>query len=120
MLISVFNILVIVILVEALTELSKAYITFPLWNLILRLTQRIPKLNEYMQYLLSCGYCKSVWISLFCCLIAINIQCLPILISIPLLNFFLIVLLVHRFSNLWHFLIDRVDTRNDVRYNKKD
>lgn len=120
MLTIVFKIFILAATVEALTEISKAYITSPLWNLVFRITSNFPIFNAYISYLVTCGYCKSFWISFFCCVLCYYFQCFPVVTGNLIINFFLVVLLVHRLSNVVHFFIDRLDTSKDLRYNKKD
>lgn len=116
----VFNLILLIILTEALVEISKSYITTPVWNILLKMSTFNSSLQNYMEYFLSCGYCKSFWASLITCSLCYKFEYFPILIHNSIFNFILITLLVQRFSNIWHFIIDRVDIRKDIRYNRED
>ena len=97
------NLIIPVILTEAVTELLvKAKITEPIraWLFDRRKTNKFCK---FLHELLDCGYCCSYWIGTFMSIIFID----TILIN-EYVSWLLFGLIIHRMSNLWHFVIDRV------------
>jgi len=77
--------------------------------------------SKFFMDLLSCGYCFSVWSSLFWCLVFEFTNNFPNILNNLFLNFIVILFISHRFSNILHGLIDRhFDTRKDIRYTKPD
>ena len=91
------------ILTEAITEiLAKADIFEPLRQ---RVFNRIKEGNffEWLDGLIGCGYCISVWVGLFISLLFFYGD--NLLIS-KYIDWFFIGLFLHRTSNVWHFIID--------------
>jgi hypothetical protein len=109
-----YLILILIILVELTTELIiKSTIFLPI---------RVYFINKskFLEELLTCGYCFSVWASMLWCIIFYITDNMPILVLNSLLNFGIIWLISHRLSNLLHGAIDRYfDTRKDIRYNRE-
>lgn len=100
----ILQIMFTVVLIEAITNiLSKS-------NLFEPVRKFFGRHNKFIYKLLDCPYCTSVWISLFCVgmLYLYNISMLPKVILL-----FFIGIVFHRLSNVWHFIIDRLD-RNYV------
>lgn len=95
----ILQILVIVICIEAITELAvKSEFFFPLRKYLFESNSKI--LN-YIHNVFDCGYCFSVWASML------------IMTSIFIFNgdflwFCLYVIAMHRLSNMLHFIIDRL------------
>ncbi len=87
-----------IILTEALTELlSKSEFFSPIREFFFK--RRSNKVFKFIHSLLDCPYCTSVWVgfSVVICLLLFN----NILIDI-----FCLGIMVHRFSNIFHFIID--------------
>ena len=60
--------------------------------------------SEFMNRVLACGYCTSVWTGMFVAIF------LPISIfPFPLINWFITGLLYHRLSNYLHITIDNIE-----------
>lgn len=101
------EVLATIILIEAITGiLSKASLLDPLRDFLLNSNNRILK---FFNDLLECSYCTSVWVSLFCIvmLYLYTYNLLP-----HILALFFMGLILHRFSNILHFIIDRIDSNN--------
>lgn len=109
--------IIVPILVENLTELFvKSSIFFPV-------RQVIHELNiELISDLIKCGYCFSFWVSLVLnSVLFLSLEDYISIIPNKLLNFIIIVLVIHRLSNIVHGAIDRYfDTRKDIRYNNRE
>lgn len=91
-----------IIVTEAVTELlvkSEFFKPLRAWFF----ARRSKKVFNFIHELLDCGYCTSVWIGFVTSLVLVNLN----LIS-PFVDWFVAWLVVHRCSNLWHFIIDRV------------
>jgi hypothetical protein len=97
-----FVILIIfIIVVEAITELlSKSEIFKPLREFFFN--RRKYKLLGFIHNLLDCGYCTSVWVSFFVVTVFISF-------SNIYLYVFLTAIVIHRLSNIFHFIIDRIN-----------
>lgn len=99
----VSNILLSVVLTEAVTELlvkselSSRFIKSKLYK------NRENKICEFLHDLLDCGYCTSVWIGT-----ATSILFIDYVLIDKSVSWLIFGLLTHRLSNLWHFVIDRV------------
>jgi len=101
------EILATIILIEAVTGLlSKSTIFDPLRNYLLKRNNRILR---FFNDLLECPYCTSVWVSLFC--IAMLVLYINNLLPQILALFFMGIVL-HRLSNILHFIIDRIDSNH--------
>lgn len=71
---------------------------------------------DWLTELVSCGYCSSFWVSV----IVNSIYLVYISAKFSLIKFIVIVIIVHRLSNIIHGSIDRYfDTRKDIRYNRE-
>jgi signal transduction histidine kinase len=92
------------VLVEAITNLLvKSDLFSPIRKHLFESSNMVLK---FISRILDCPYCTSVWSAFFCVgvtyLFVINV--LPVLIVL----FFLSIIL-HRFSNIIHHIIDRID-----------
>ena len=96
--IMLFYLFCVVVATEAVTELAiKSQIFLPLRRFL-------SSKSQFMQELLSCGYCFSVWVA--------TAAVLSVGISIPLsewgiVNYGISILVVHRLSNVLHNVIDK-------------
>ena len=96
------NLIISIILTEAVTEvLVKAEITKPIRAWLFK--HKKTKVFNFLHELLDCGYCTSVWIGSAASILFID----TILIN-ECISWFIFGLIIHRMSNLWHFVIDRV------------
>jgi len=103
------EVVVLIILVEALTNLiSKSDIFKPIRKYCFDSNN---KLLSFMHDLLECPYCVSVWVAMFVVgLYELYINnLLP-----PILMLFFMVIVLHRLSNILHFIIDRVDSNHTL------
>ena len=96
------KIIIASIIVEALTELlSKSEFFNPLRDWLFE-GERI---RMFFFTVLECGYCTSVWVAFF----------VQFFVDVCFINvfidWFIIWILVHRISNVVHFLVDRVGGR---------
>jgi len=92
-----------VVITEAITEiLAKANIFEPLRQ---KVFNRIKEGNffEWLDSLIGCGYCISVWVGLFISLLLFYKS--NFFIS-KYIDWFFIGLFLHRAANVWHFVID--------------
>ena len=107
------EILATIILIEAITGfLSKASLLDPLRDLLLNSNNRILK---FFNDLLECPYCTSVWVSLF----SIAMLYLYMNNLLPhILALFFMGIILHRLSNILHFIIDRIDS-NHINLDKE-
>lgn len=110
-----YALLILLLLTELTTELIiKSTIFLPI---------RIYFINKskFLGDLLTCGYCFSVWSSMFWCITFYITNNIPMLVLNSFINFVIIWLISHRLSNMLHGAIDRYfDTRKDIRYNRMD
>lgn len=94
-----------VILTEAITEiLTKARLLEPIHQ---RVFNKIKEGNffERLYELMSCGYCVSVWVGWFVALLLFfdsSFICKGV-------DWFFIGIVLHRLSNILHFVIDRIN-----------
>jgi len=93
-----------IVLVESITELlTKSEIFSSVREFFFN--RRHNKVLSFMHRLLDCGYCTSVWSGWFVALIFFR--------DVGILNvwvdWFFVGLLIHRLSNILHFIIDRID-----------
>jgi len=104
MLIIVLLFLLTALLVEAITGiLVKSELFLPVRKYLFESNYRIFK---FVFRILDCPYCTSVWVSLFCvCMLYLYI----IGMLHEILALFLLGIILHRFSNIIHHLIDRID-----------
>ncbi len=88
-----------IILTEALTELAvKSELFEPLRKSLFESKNRV--LN-FIHQILDCGYCFSVWAATFSSVLVFALDN-------KIIDFFIICIIVHRLSNLFHFIMDRV------------
>ena len=87
------------------SEFSIRFIKKPLFNL------RQYKIFSFIHDILDCGYCTSVWAA---CLFALFI-------TTDMFSFIILILVLHRMSNLLHFIIDWFDEKRprDLNFNSK-
>ena len=102
------------IVVESITELViKSFILNKVKSFLM-------SKSVFLEYLLSCGYCFSYWVTLLVLILLSCFNHLPIILD-SLLNYFFIFFIIQRGSNIIHGSIDRYfDTRKDIRYNFKE
>lgn len=94
-------ILFAIILTEAITQLiTKSEFFKPIRKFFFK--KKKNRFFNWIHDLLDCGYCTSVWVGLFVviCMIVVN--------NI-VLNAFFVGIVLHRLSNILHFIIDRID-----------
>lgn len=93
-----------IVLVESITELlTKSEIFSPVREFFFNRRQN--KVLAFIHRLLDCGYCTSVWAGWFVALVFfMNIGIINVWV-----DWFFIGLLIHRLSNILHFIIDRID-----------
>ena len=94
-----------VVVTESITELvSKSEFFFPTRKWFF--DHRNYKFFKFIHNLLDCGYCLSVWVGFLVGLVLFNTHFIN-----PLVDTFVVGLLLHRSSNILHNIIDR--TRKD-------
>lgn len=106
----VIYIIIFAIVVEAITEIIvEAQITDPIRGFIKRKAYPDQPIESYSQNivifidkLLSCGYCTSVWVSF------VVASFHPPIIGIKCIDWILAVFLIHRLSNLYHVMYQLV------------
>jgi hypothetical protein len=92
--------LLAIILIEALTELiSKSEFFKPIREFFFN--RQNNKFFNWLFNLLDCGYCTSVWIAWF-------VLFTYILLDNFYINLFFYGIILHRLSNIIHFIIDRI------------
>lgn len=95
------SILFVIIITEAITELlvkSEFFKPVRAWFF----NRRKFLAFKFIHDLLDCGYCTSVWVSFFVTLVLIDLSYI-----FGYAGWFVAWLVVHRLSNLFHFIIDR-------------
>ena len=104
MIIILFKILITIIATEAITELVvKSEFFEPLRKWLFESTSKI--LN-FIHRIVDCGYCFSVWASILTTFMILQGE-------FGTVDFLVVILVVHRLSNMLHFIIDRLDTNKD-------
>lgn len=89
-----------IILTEAITQIiTKSELFRPVRKFFF--DRRKNKLCSYIHDLLDCGYCTSVWVGWFVVIAFLYINSV-------ILNVFFAGLVLHRLSNILHFIIDRI------------
>ena len=103
------NIIVLIILIEALTNLiSKSDIFAFIRKYCFESNN---KLLGFIHKLLDCPYCTSVWIAMF----VIGLYELYISNLLPsILTLFFMAIILHRLANIIHFIIDRLDSNHNL------
>jgi hypothetical protein len=101
-----YNILFLIILVEAITQIiTKSELFKPFRKFFFE--RRENRFYGYVHDLLDCGYCMSVWVGWFVVFTFLYINSV-------VLNVFFAGLVLHRLSNILHFIIDRLDKGNKI------
>ena len=100
----IIKFLLAIILTEAITEIIvKSEFFSPLRARIFKLGQE-NKFFDWLHSLLDCGYCFSVWASMLVAILFFR--------DVPLLhwsiNWFFVAMVLHRLSNLFHNIMDRI------------
>ncbi len=96
----------LVILTEAITQIiTKSELFEPIRKFFF--DRRKNKFFNWMHSLIDCGYCTSVWVGWF---VAISF----LFLKSAVLNVFFIGIVLHRLSNILHFIIDRIDRNSDL------
>jgi hypothetical protein len=106
----ILEIIAAVILVEAITNaITKSSLFAPLREFFFN--RRANEFYRFIHNLLDCPYCTSVWVSLF----VVGLLYLYIINSMPsILALFFMGLVLHRLSNILHFMIDRIDENHNL------
>jgi len=100
----IYRIVFVVVVVEALTEIiTKSEITEPIRKYVFKLGHK-NKFFNWLHRLLDCGYCTSVWIGMFTSLLLFS----HVNVFNTYLDWIFIGLVLHRLSNVLHFLVDRI------------
>jgi len=102
------TIIAVIILIEAITNLiTKSELFSPIREFLFNSNYKVLK---FIHNIVDCPYCASVWVSLFCTAMfyLFTINTLP-----HILALFFIGLILHRLSNVLHFIIDRFDSNHD-------
>jgi len=90
----------LIIFIEAITEIvTKSEIFLPIRKFIFHIGQK-SKFFSWLHELLDCGYCFSVWVSFGSVLIFFQ--------DLNIMWRFLLFVVLHRLSNLFHNIQDRV------------
>ncbi len=96
----------LIILTEAITQIiTKSELFEPIRKFFF--DRRKNKFFNWMHSLLDCGYCTSVWVGWF---VAISF----LFFKSMILNVFFIGIVLHRLSNILHFIIDRINRDSDL------
>jgi len=104
---------VAIILTEAITELVvKSYFFEPVRKFFFT-RQEINLVYNKISYLLECGYCFSVWAGLFSSIIMFvfynnDVFNFKYLIGQDIIVLLVLGIVIHRLSNVLHYLIDRL------------
>jgi len=103
-----------IVLIEAMTNiLTKSRLFRPLRAYLFESNSKVLK---FIHNILDCPYCTSVWVSLF----SILLLCLYINNLLPhILALFFMGIVLHRLSNILHFVIDRIDS-NHISLDKEN
>jgi len=100
-----FTFIIAILLTESITEIiSKSKLFSPVLEWFFN--RRKNKFLNFIHDLLSCPYCLSVWVGTL-----VGIFVVDIAIINPLLDWFIVGLILHRLANILHNGIDR--TRKD-------
>ncbi len=99
-------ILFAIILTEAITQIiTKSELFKPLRKFFFE--KRKNTFNKYIHELLDCGYCMSVWVGWFVVFVFLYMDSV-------ILNVFFAGIVLHRLSNILHFIIDRIDRNSNL------
>jgi len=101
--------ILLILNIEAVTNiLSKSEIIKPIRSFLFSRSNN--KGIKFLHDLLDCPYCTSVWVSLF------YMTMLYLIVGVYALSsvfvFFMLVIALHRLSNILHHVIDRIDSNN--------
>ena len=97
--------IIAVIVTESITEIvSKSKLFSPVLEWFFNRRER--KIFNFIHSLLECPYCLSVWVGTLVGIFVVNIRIVN-----PIIDWFIVGLLIHRAANLLHNSIDR--TRKD-------
>jgi len=109
-----YYLIIAVIITEYLTGFIK---DATILSRIREFFKALPVVGNFFTELLECGYCLSVWVTIFVTLAAIVYSLLPTITGIFLLDVIIVGIITVSFSNSWHGFRDRyLDTRKDNRY----
>ena len=90
-----------IILTEAITEIvTKSQLFIPVRRFFFK--RKKYKVFSFIHDLLDCGYCTSVWVGILTSFYLYNQ-------SFSFIMLFLIGLVIHRSSNVLHFIVDRIN-----------
>jgi len=99
----IFNIIISLLLTEALTELAvKSEFFEPLRKFLFE--SKI-KLFNFIHKIFDCGYCFSVWAGMLSVFFVFYLDN-------NVINFLVLGIVVHRLSNLFHFFVDLISRIN--------
>lgn len=97
-------VIIAVIITEAITEIVvKSELFLPVKSKIFELGNN-NRFFKWLHSLIDCGYCFSVWAGLFTSLLMLN----DFNIVNKYVDWFLLGIVVHRLSNLFHNIMDRL------------
>jgi hypothetical protein len=112
-----------IILVEAITQIIVKSFIFQVVRdyLVNKAFLLGDKTGSYIEELVNCGYCVSFWVAVVINLIFYAyVDLYPTIVYNVIINFFIVVLIVHRFSNIFHGSIDKYfDASKDIRYSTR-
>jgi len=103
-------VIIAVIITEAITEIVvKSELFIPVKSKLFELGKN-NRFFERIHYLLDCGYCFSVWAGMFISILMLN----DISVVNSYIDWFLLGIVVHRLSNLFHNVMDRIYNMGSV------
>jgi len=92
-----------ILAVEAITNIiTKSELFSPIREFFFN--RRNNKIYKFIHDLLDCGYCMSVWIGIMAAFYLTYVDS-------DVVNVFVLGLVLHRLSNILHFMIDWIDER---------
>lgn len=96
----------LIIFTEAITEIiTKSELFSPVRKFFFN--RRKFFLFEFIHNLLDCGYCTSVWVGMFSAYVFFFLDSI-------FFNIFFMGIVLHRLSNILHFIIDRINRNSDL------
>lgn len=96
----------LIIFIEAVTEIiTKSELFSPIRKFFFN--KKHIKFCNFIHDLLDCGYCTSVWVGLLSTYIFLFVNNI-------VFNVFFIGIVLHRLSNVLHFVIDRINRNHDL------
>lgn len=94
-----------VVITEALTEIVvKSELFFPLRRYLFEKGKK-NKIFNWFHSLVDCGYCFSVWVGIF---VSFLIFRNDLFLTHSYIDWVFMGIIIHRISNCFHFLIDRI------------